>query len=120
MHCCPPGYGMVGAWIDQDVFKCAPIAGTPGTVNLDTGTQRNNMHSCPSNQVMVGVNPATNHLACQPVPSSNVVTERVDLGTQDEFPMHVCDALVPLSGMSGIDISGNRLACLGYPMSTSP
>jgi hypothetical protein len=107
IHCCPSGTAMIGARIDQNVFKCAPIvAGTSGGRFLDTSTQRNNMHSCPANAVMVGFHNDLNRLACQALTVS--VSETVDTGTQDGYPMHVCGSGAT---MSGIRVDQNKLNC---------
>jgi hypothetical protein len=111
MHCCPTGYAMIGVHTDRNVFKCAPLHDQTGTITLDTGTQRNGMHSCPLGQVMVGSQPELNMLACQTVPSSPVTTERVDFGTQDTFPMHVCESTFISEAMTGIRIDQNLLSC---------
>jgi hypothetical protein len=106
MHCCPSGMAMIGARIDQNTFKCAPIVvGTLGSRFLDSGTQRNNMHSCPLNTVMVGFHNDGNKLACQALNVS--VTETVDSGTQDGF-MHVCGSGAT---MSGIRVDQNKFNC---------
>jgi hypothetical protein len=117
MHCCPAGYAMIGARTDNNLFKCAPLVSNAGAVQLDTSTQRNGMHSCPYGQVMVGLDVDGNKLACQALPADIVITERVDTGTQDEYPMHVCDALIPRSAMSGINVLANLQTCVGDPLS---
>jgi hypothetical protein len=117
MHCCPAGYAMIGARTDDNLFKCAPLANSAGAIQLDTSTQRNGMHSCPYGQVMVGIDVNANNLACQALPANTITTERIDTGTQDEYPMHVCDALIPGSAMSGIDVGANLQTCAGNPLS---
>jgi hypothetical protein len=115
MHCCPTGYAMIGAQVDQNVFKCAPLHDQSGVITLDTGTQRNGMHSCPAAQVMVGLRADMNMLACRTIPGSPVTSERVDTGTQDTFPMHVCQSTLISEAMTGIRIDQNRLSCGSQP-----
>jgi hypothetical protein len=113
MHCCPDGYAMIGANVGQNVFKCAPLHDQTGKVTLDTGTQRNGMHSCPLGQVMVGLRADLNMLACRTVPSSPIASggERIDPGTQDTYPMHVCQSTLISEAMTGIRIDQNQFAC---------
>ena len=111
MHCCPPGYAMTGSTPDWNVFKCAPLGNMTGALTLDTGTQRNGMHSCPFGQVIRGFRLDQNKLACQALPTNTVTSERVDTGTQDAYPMHACDASAPSSAISGIRADQNRLSC---------
>jgi len=115
MHCCPTGSAMVGAHVDQNVFKCATItAPRIGAPFLDTGTQRAGMHSCPLGSVMIGFRADMNRLACQQV-SVIGLTEFVDNGTQDSFPMHVCSGTTT---MTGIRLDRNQLNCAdGAPCS---
>src|SRR5579872_3326220 len=87
MHCCPYKNGMltvmVGARIDQNVFKCQPIglAQNSDTSFLDTSTQRNNMHACPFGSLMRGLHVGLNDLTCL-YPQHQPLTEFVDNGTQ--------------------------------------
>ncbi|HVZ32933.1 MAG TPA: hypothetical protein VG963_10925 [Polyangiaceae bacterium] len=118
MHCCPSGYAMIGARVDQNAFKCAVVnGGLAGTPVADTGTQRNGMHSCPLGDVMVGLRADMNVLLCQKPINQSVITETVDPGTQDGFPMHVCPPGSPSGGlyngyaMSGIRIDQNKFNC---------
>ena len=49
-HCCPGGMVMVGAHLQQNVFKCAMFQGGLGNGVVDYGrnpTVRNGMHTCP-------------------------------------------------------------------------
>jgi hypothetical protein len=107
MHCCPSGSVMIGAHVNDNVFKCAWLGSTPGPRFLDVGTQRNSMHACPFGQLMVGLHAANNWLVCQN-PGTTVQFEYVDTGTQDGYPMHVC-----ASGyaMAGIHVAQNRFSC---------
>ncbi len=118
MHCCPSGYAMVGAHIGQNVFKCGRIVSPNGPAKLDTGTQRYSMHACPYGSVMVGLDVGANRLACQPTVTNTVVGEWLDTGSQDLYPMHVCNPSDTSAGMSGIDVGGNRLLCADYPIFT--
>jgi hypothetical protein len=111
MHCCPTGSAMIGARVDQNVFKCANLIDRSGAITLDTGTQRNGMHSCPFGQVMVGLRADQNLLACQRIPNNPVVSETVDTGTQDGFPMHICSEATGHAAMTGIRIDQNRFNC---------
>lgn len=73
---------------------------------IDTGTQRNGMHSCPIGQFVLGVQAEKNYLLCAPLPG-NPVTEIVDRGTQ-ERGMHAC----PMGmAMTGLQVADNLLAC---------
>ncbi|HEY2405013.1 MAG TPA: hypothetical protein VGI10_03375 [Polyangiaceae bacterium] len=112
MHCCPNGSAMIGARVDQNVFKCANLFDTSGAITLDTGTQRNGMHSCPFGSVMVGLQATLNRFACRTIPSNPVSTETVDTGTEDGFPMHVCSqASGNPATMTGIRIDQNKFNC---------
>jgi hypothetical protein len=112
MHCCPRGSAMIGARVDQNVFKCAQLVDSSGaiTLNPDPGTQRNGMHSCPFGSVMVGLRADHNALACQTIPSDHINFEFVDGNppTEDGFPMHVCPSP---AAMTGIRIDRNLLNC---------
>jgi hypothetical protein len=107
---------MIGARTDNNLFKCAPLASTAGAIHLDTSTQRNGMHSCPYGEVMVGLDLNANNLACQTLPPNTITTERIDTGTEDEYPMHVCDSLIPGSAMSGINDGASLQTCAGNPL----
>jgi hypothetical protein len=119
MHCCPAGYAMIGARIDQNKFKCAKYNGGmfPHPF-LDTGTNRNNMHACPQGAIMVGLHANLNDLACV-FPQPAVTTEFVDGNppTDDSYPMHVCPpASLPSDSyagyaMTGIRIDQNKFTC---------
>jgi hypothetical protein len=80
------------------------------------------MHTCPFGSVMVGYNETADVLACQQMPSkgtgatANAITgELVDFGTQDTFPMHVCESSPYAYAMSGIDPVNNLLSCATNP-----
>lgn len=111
MHCCPTGSAMVGVRLDQNAFKCAWLQNPTGAVTLDLGTQRNNMHACPFGSVMVGLRADQNALACQQIVANAINAERVDVGTQDGYPMHVCESTVSTQAMSGIRADQNLLTC---------
>lgn len=118
MHCCPAGYAMIGARLDQNIFKCGRVdGGLFGSPYLDGSTQRNNMHSCPFGMVMVGFHEDRNLLACQWPTRQSVVFEYVDGSTQDSYPMHVCPPTSASSyfyngyAMSGIRVDRNLFAC---------
>jgi len=99
---------MLGARVDQNVWKCMTLESGPGEPFLDAGTQRFDMHACPLGSVMTGLHAALNYLACQ-FPASAISSEFVDgnPATQDEFPMHVCSAGV----MTGIRDDRNEFTC---------
>src|SRR5262249_23810070 len=114
MHCCPGGQAMVGiAVADRTLYKCRDITGTRvGNPFLDTGTQRTiagvQMHAWPPNAVMVGVQQANNHFACQGV---TLGAEMRDVGSQDAesgYSMHVCSGA---RAMTGLQITQNQLGC---------
>lgn len=110
MHCCPSGYVMIGAHVDNNVFKCGQVTGfATSFVALDAFTQRNGMHACPQGWVMVGLHANNNWLACRQ-PATAPVFEFVDTGTQDPngYPMHVCPSG---SAMGGIRIDQNKFTC---------
>jgi hypothetical protein len=112
MHCCPTGYVMAGANVNDNVFKCAPLSNPAGSPVGDTSTWRNNMHSCPYGQVMAGLRADQNILACVALPANAVANERVDSGTQDlDYYMHACDPGAAAGAMSGIDIGDNLFNC---------
>jgi hypothetical protein len=112
MHCCPPGMGMIGAHVTDNVFKCAQLTSTQGSRFLDTDTSRNGMRACPSGTVMVGLQVRNDQLACQTSMPAQTA-ERVDgspgtPGTEDTYPMHVCPHG---SAMSGIHVNHDALTC---------
>jgi len=116
MHCCPAGYVMLGAHVDNNVFKCGQVTGfADSRASLDLFTQRNGMHACPPGLVMVGLHADQNWLACRQ-PAVSPIFEFVDTGTQDPNgpPMHVC-AVSPLTGalsaMAGIRVDQNKFTC---------
>jgi len=101
---------MIGAHVDNNVFKCAQLQTSPGYRYLDAGTQRNGMHACPYGSVMAGLHVDRNLLACQ-LPGTPVTSEYVDgnPATQDGYPMHVCGS--GGYGMSGIRVDYNLFTC---------
>jgi hypothetical protein len=117
MHCCPAGRAMSGARVDHNVFSCSTITvPTVGAPFLDDNTQRNGMHSCPLNSVMVGLHAQLNKLACIAISPSFPQYEWQDFGPglQDSFPMHVCSQQNPTQPrglMSGIRIDMNNFNC---------
>jgi hypothetical protein len=113
MHCCPSGYAMIGARVDSNVFKCAQLFDTSGSRTADKWTQRNNMHACPFGSVMVGLRNDQNVLACQTLPSNPIISEQIDYGTNDNWPMHVCnpDGTNAYSTLTGIRADQNRFSC---------
>jgi len=112
MHCCPNGTAMIGAHLDNDVFRCAQLTGVAGSRIENTHTNRtlrNGMHACPVGLVMVGLHVGRDSLLCQR-PNPGVTFEYVDgnPGTLDGYPMHVCqDGFA----MSGIHVDNNRFTC---------
>ncbi|HXT96879.1 MAG TPA: RICIN domain-containing protein [Polyangia bacterium] len=116
MHCCPTGSAMVGARLDQNVFKCAWLRDGTGAISLDVGTQRNGMHTCPLGSVMVGYHQDLDQLACQQIPGNPISSERIDYGTEDDYPMHVCDTSFLNEAMSGVSPSQNLLTCATDPI----
>jgi hypothetical protein len=132
MHCCPPGNAMVGIRLDQNVFKCGQLQDASGPIVADFSTYRNvnlpnpdgtvtgyNMRACPLGYVMVGLRQDQNVLACQQIPAdaiSDAITgERVDTGTEDNWPMHVCESTPHAYAMSGFDAANNLLSCATNP-----
>jgi len=113
MHCCPSGYAMIGARVDSNVFKCAKLYDTSGARTGDKYTQRNGMHACPWGQVMVGLRNDQNVLACQTIPSNPINNELVDYGSQDNWPMHVCnpDGISSHTTLTGIRVDLNQFNC---------
>jgi hypothetical protein len=118
-HCCPTGMAMTGAHLGKNTFKCAPVSGGLGSfVRLVYNNQRNGMLSCLTNEVMVGYYAGSwsdaEHLLCGRLLSQQLQSEYVDSGTQDSFPMHVCDE-TPTNpyryAMTGIHKAGNRFNC---------
>ncbi len=132
LHCCPSVPGnvpsvMVGARLDQNVFKCAqllsfnPSDGSPAFLDgpgRATFTQRTEpnpyggsttMHACPLGSVMTGFHQYTNTLLCQRLANPNL-RERLDPNgaTQDSYPMHVCNFD---EAMSGIHVALNSFFC---------
>ena len=106
---------MIGLHADKNVFKCAWLKNPNGVTTLDTGTQRNGMHTCPFGQVMVGLRADMNQLACQTVPGAAINSERIDFGTQDTFPMHTCNWGRLDSAMSGVRLDRNQFTCASNP-----
>ncbi len=132
MHCCPPGNAMVGVRLDQNVFKCAPLQDPSGPIVADSSTYRYvnkpnqdgtstayYMRACPLGSVMVGLQETMNVLACQKIPpnaiSDAITGELVDTGTEDNYPMHVCESAPHAYAMSGIDPANNLLSCATNP-----
>jgi hypothetical protein len=108
MHCCPPGYAMIGARVDRNVFKCGQLTVAGGQF-LDIGTVRNGMHACPAATVMVGFHAGKNQLACQ-APSPAPSFEYVDgvPSTTDSYPMHICPGGY---AMAGIHLNNDLFTC---------
>jgi hypothetical protein len=132
MHCCPLGDAMVGVRLDQNVFKCAELQDASGPIVADNSTYRDvslpnadgtsttyNMHTCPFGYVMVGLHADLNILACQQIPpnalNDAITGERVDTGTQDDYPMHTCESAPRAYAMSGFDAANNLLTCATNP-----
>lgn len=109
MHCCPSDMAMIGAHVDNNVFKCAQLKAVGGGPFLDVGTERNGMHACPSGTVMVGLHVDNNQLACQ-APSPGPFFEYVDGNppTADSYPMHICPSGY---AMGGIHVDHNFFTC---------
>jgi hypothetical protein len=118
MHCCPFNTVMVGARVDQNVFKCAWLTHNDanGAIVLDTGTQCEGMHCCPTGSMMVGLRADKNQLACQYV-NGELPTDYLDGNppTEDAFPMHVCPGWTGTGpstfAMAGIRIDKNEFTC---------
>ena len=92
MHCCLDGYAMIGANIDQNVFKCGQLPMLGSRLIQNTGLQRQGMHACPAGLVMVGYNSSRDILACQRQTQA-VQSEYVDGNPATQDPvvsMHVC------------------------------
>jgi hypothetical protein len=112
MHCCPPGYVMVGADVSSNVFKCAPLLTNIGGARTgDSGTMRNGVHSCPVGSVMAGLRADADVLACVTVPGNGIVTERIDPTILAGTNMHVCGEGSPTGAMAGIDVANNVVSC---------
>lgn len=96
-------------------------------------TVRNNMHSCPSFNIITGVNVAANHLLCLgsfvDIAGSLTTAERVDQGTvwpPDAVTraayaytgptMHWCG---PDQYMTGVDVLNNRFNCARFPTASN-
>jgi hypothetical protein len=116
-HCCPAGMAMLGAQLSQNVFKCANLAGGIALTG-DSLLQRNNMLACPFGQVMTGYYGGSwdlpEHVQCGAPNLQSVTNEYVDGGTQDGFPMHVCNENTVNPGrfvMTGIQRSANHFTC---------
>jgi hypothetical protein len=99
--------------VDNNLFKCAKLAPeTYAPVFIDgpdgnVFTQREGMHACPVNSVMVGFHFDANDLVCMPLPRTMIETVD-DVPTQDGYPMHVCP---DGHAMSGIHYDQNRFLC---------
>jgi hypothetical protein len=142
MHCCPAGNAMVGARLDNNVFKCAPLANASAPIVADYGTQRSfptspsgnpvTLHSCPFGSVMVGLRADMDILLCQQMPTKSagftwdaITTERIDDNTSDTqdaaaagqlgYSMHACETGVGSQAMSGINAASNIFNCAMNP-----
>jgi hypothetical protein len=127
-HCCPSGMAMVGAHLGKNVFKCATVHDGLTGYYEESSNQRNGMLSCKSGYVMTGYHGQTcNHrtifgicdqtlaefLYCAR-PLDGLSFEYVDNGTQDSYPMHVCDERPGNPGqyaMAGIHANTNQFEC---------
>jgi len=100
---------MIGAHVDDDVFKCAEpsIPPLPGPRYLDANTQRNGMHVCRFGGAMAGMDSARNLLVCEET-APPIFFEHVDRRTQDSYPMHVCSEGTV---MTGIHVDRNLFTC---------
>jgi hypothetical protein len=74
---------------------------------IDTGTQRNGMHTCPLNTFMVGNHVDKNLLLCTDAFGAWQGAEFVDSGTQYQG-MHACPEG---TAMTGIHVDKNRFSC---------
>jgi len=132
IHCCPRGMAMTGANLSQNRFKCALVTGGLTGAHLDgfggtTFTTRNNMHTCPFGEVMMGYYRGTaisgfrdEHLGCAK-PSPRVVAEQVDGNPpSSDGQMHICperalnNAPIGNPGrfaMTGIHAGANLFTC---------
>ena len=107
---------MVGAHLDQNVFKCAKLRANY-RIGLWTiafkgpeNVIRNGVHSCAPNNIMLGYRRDTDTLLCRSLPNVGFV-EWLDGSTQDPtFSMHICPTLG--ATMSGINPATNTFACL--------
>ena len=93
------------------VFCWGTVCRAQGTI--DTGTQRNGMHSCPVGQFVLGVHVAKNLLICATIPD-NFGAEIVDKNTQEQG-MHACPFGM---AMTGLHANKNLLACA--PLTNPP
>jgi len=112
MHCCPSGYALRGAHVDQNRFLCRRVSQANEDCFVDHATPRSGMHACPEGTYMRGLRADRNQLTCcydgtlggQPFSS-----EAADTSTQIQG-MQACPAQ-PVTVMTGIHLGQNRFLC---------
>ena len=94
MHCCADGFVMVGAHLDQNVFKCTLInnGGMQGARYVSADNSCATKSRGLRTDLMVGFHRDLNRALCQqPVndPTTPLWDEPPNT-TQDSWPMHIC------------------------------
>ncbi len=128
LHACRPGYAMLGAHVDDNVFLCARVTNDTSTLQsmIDTGTQdpTNTMHACQRGMYMRGLHADRNWLLCSgPIRIDTTDYDGGPYGPPTQDPsnyMHVCPQRErsvtfqgPLIYMLGIHDDRNIFYC-GY------
>jgi hypothetical protein len=117
MHCCPNGQAMVGAVLNQNRFKCAPLGITGGTRSTSSSL-RQGVVACPVGSVMVGYHQGLQTVGCQTLPGVARISEYTDPVPPPKFPNtptqdgvgHVCTQTLGYT-MSGISSAQNKFLC---------
>jgi dienelactone hydrolase len=121
MHCCPSGYGMRGARIDQNKFLCRSVNQQHEDCFVDFPTQRNGIHACPTGTYMRGFHADKDLLTCcyeRERGFSELSSEVSDFGSVEQN-MHACPAPTTDVFMTGINVAQNKFLCSKAPATPS-
>jgi dienelactone hydrolase len=126
MHCCPSGYAMRGAHVNQNRLLCRQVNHGAEDCFLDFPTQRAGMHACPRGTYLRGIHVGNNVLACcydRTRGHSELFGEFADGGHQEQG-MHACPLHAADTYMTGIHADQDRFLCANavspLPPNSSP